>query len=113
MANILKKGESLDLPEADISKLDSPEDLELIDQLSQLENVIRSVVSFDDYPVHNLTYYALNISKIFHSYYDKCRVIDESNLALTAARLRLVAASKIVLGIVMRDLIGIDAPEKM
>jgi arginyl-tRNA synthetase len=113
MSSILRKGNELDLPKVDITKLDSPEEIELIDQISQLENVVRSIVSFDDYPVHNLTYYALDTARMFHSFYDKCRVIDESDLETTSARLKLVEATRTVLGIVMKDLIGIDAPEKM
>jgi arginyl-tRNA synthetase len=98
---------------AGLGILVAPEEIELIDQLSQLPQLVASIVSFDEYPVHYLTYYAIDTAKKFHQFYDKCRVIDEENLELTAARLELVRATKIVLGIVMRDLIGIDAPERM
>jgi arginyl-tRNA synthetase len=96
-----------------LSLLTETEELNLIDQLSQLEQILLSIVSFDEYPVHYLTFYSIEIAKKFHAFYDKCRVIDEENLELTAARLELVKATQIVLGIVMRDLIGIDAPERM
>lgn len=98
---------------ADLGLLTAGEEIELIDQLSQLPQLVASIVSFDEYPVHYLTYYAIDTAKRFHQFYDKCRVIDEENPELTAARLELVRATQIVLGIVMRDLIGIDAPERM
>jgi len=97
----------------DLGLLVAPEEIELIDQLSQLPQLVASIISFDEYPVHYLTYYALETAKRFHLFYDKCRVIDEDNLELSAARLELVRATQIVLGIVMRDLIGIDTPERM
>lgn len=113
LSGILRNADAMKLPKADLALLADPHEIELIDQLSQLEQVLMSIITFDDYPVHYLTYYAIELAKKFHAFYDKCRVIDEDNLGLTAARLELVRATKIVLGIVMRDLIGIDAPERM
>jgi arginyl-tRNA synthetase len=98
---------------ADLSLLIEPQETELIEQMAQLPQVIASIVMFDEYPVHYLTFYAIDLAKKFHVFYDKCRVIDEDNLQLTAARIELVKATQIVLGVVMRDLIGIDTPEKM
>lgn len=88
-------------------------ELELISEISKLPQVIEFIASSTDYSVHNLTFYATEIAKKFHYFYDKCRVIDEENPELTAARLELVRATQIVLGIVGRDLIGIEMPEKM
>ena len=113
LSGILKNASELRLPKADLSLLTSPQETELIEQMAQLPNVIASIVTFDEYPVHYLTFYAIDLAKKFHAFYDKCRVIDEDNLELTAARIELVRATQIVLGIVMRDLIGIDAPERM
>lgn len=98
---------------ANLELLVAPEELDLIDHLGQLEQVLLSIVSFDNHPVHLLTYYAIDLAKKFHLFYDKCRVIDAEKPELTAARIELVRAAQIVLGIVMRDLIGIDAPERM
>lgn len=97
----------------DFSKLTEEAEFELIDQLAQLPNVINSILMFEGYPVHFLTFYAIDTAKKFHAFYDKCRVIEEDDLETTAARLKLVEATQIVLKIVMEDLIGIDAPERM
>jgi arginyl-tRNA synthetase len=113
LSGILKNAQGLSLPEANLSKLIAPEEIELIDELSQLESVIRSIIMFGDYPVHFLTFYVQDIATKFHAFYDKCRVIDENNLELSVARLELVKATQIVLRIVMEDLIGIEAPERM
>jgi len=113
LSSILRKSTEINTPKANIELLVEPEEIELIDQMSQLPQVLASIVMFDEYPVHYLTFYAIDLAKKFHSFYDKCKVIDEENLEMTAARLELVKATKIVLGIVMRDLIGIDTPEKM
>lgn len=110
---ILRKAEDLKIPKADLSLLDESAELDLIDELASLTGLIESILLMGDYPVHLLTYYVKNLAKKFHAFYDKCRVIDEDNLKLTAARLELVEATRIVLRIVMEDLIGIEAPEKM
>jgi arginyl-tRNA synthetase len=98
---------------ADLSLIQEPEELDLIDQLWQLPALVESVLTMDDMPMHQLTFYSTDLAKRFHQFYDKCRVIDEENPALTAARLELVRATAIVLGIVGKDLLGIDMPEKM
>jgi arginyl-tRNA synthetase len=65
-----------------------------------------------NYAVHYLPQYAIGLADKFHSFYADCKVIDEENLKLTAARLELVKAVQIVLAEVLR-LMGISAPDKM
>jgi arginyl-tRNA synthetase len=48
---------------------------------------------------------------VFHSFYKQCRVISR-NEALTKARLKLVAAAKVVLARTLH-LMGMTAPERM
>lgn len=100
------------LPKADLNLLVKKEEIDLIDQLVYLETVLEMILSRKD-NVALLPYYSRNVAEKFHVFYEKCRVIDEKNPELTAARLELVKATKIVLGIVGKDLIGIDMPEKM
>lgn len=98
---------------ADLTLLTESAELELIDQLSELPSVVQSIVMMNSYPVHNLTFYAREVASKFHTFYDKCRVVDEKEPELTKARLALVSAAKIVLQIVGEELIGIEMPEKM
>ncbi|MFA5925676.1 MAG: arginine--tRNA ligase [Parcubacteria group bacterium] len=65
-----------------------------------------------NYAVHYLPQYTIGLADKFHSFYDECRVIDENNLELTAQRLELVKAVRIVLKEVLR-LMGISAPDRM
>lgn len=113
LSGILRNAEELSLPKANFDLLKSPEELDLIKELISLPSLIENIITKEDYPVHQLTYYSREIASKFHSFYDKCRVIDESDLELTSARIELVKATQIVLGITLRDLLGIDAPERM
>jgi len=90
--------------------LNHDSELKLIKQLIKFPEVIEDIAH--DYQVHSLSHYALDLVKIFHKFYESCRVIDEKNPDLTQARLFLVEVTKIVLKNTL-DLMGIFAPEKM
>lgn len=96
-----------------LSLLTQPEEINLIKELIRLPEILEEILPDKNYPVHRLTFYAQDIAAKFHSFYEHCKVIDEEKLELTVARLKLVEATKIVLGIVMRDLLGIETPERM
>jgi arginyl-tRNA synthetase len=113
ISGILRNAKNFTFETHDSSLLADESELALIKELTRITEIVESVATDKSYPIHFLTFYAQDIATKFHSFYDKCRVIDETDLELTAARLKLVEATQIVLGIVMRDLIGIDTPEKM
>jgi arginyl-tRNA synthetase len=113
LSGILRNAEKLNLPKANLDLLGEQPELDLIDQLGQLPSLLTFIATSADFPVHHLTSYILEIARKFHYFYDQCRVIDEENLELTAARLELVKATQIVLGITGQDLIGIEMPERM
>ena len=89
--------------------LNHPSELNLIKKLIQLPEVIEDTAK--DYQVQRLPQYAMDLSAVFHQFYGDCRVISEDK-NLTAARLSLVLAAKIVLKNTL-SLMGISAPEKM
>jgi arginyl-tRNA synthetase len=60
---------------------------------------------------HHLPFYAQDLAKAFHAFYEQCRVVSD-DVELTRARLKLVAACKQVLANTLR-LIGVSAPEQM
>jgi len=60
---------------------------------------------------HRVTFYLNELAGIFHSYYNKNKVISEDR-NLTAARLFLVKATRIVLQNALK-ILGVSAPEKM
>ncbi|MDP1845393.1 MAG: arginine--tRNA ligase [Candidatus Moranbacteria bacterium] len=94
---------------SDLRKLHAKERA-LIFELLKFPDLVEEISQ--NYAVHYLPQYAMGLADKFHSFYSECRVIDESNLELTAARLELVKAVQIVLAEVLR-LMGISVPEKM
>jgi arginyl-tRNA synthetase len=60
---------------------------------------------------HQLPYYAIDLATAFHDFYEKCRVVSD-DLVLSKARLKLVAAAKLVLARAL-SLMGVRAPERM
>jgi arginyl-tRNA synthetase len=91
--------------------LRQPEEFALIKKMAELPDLIAELS--ETYAIHQLTTYARELAETFHKFYEQCRVIDEENIDLSAARLRLVAVAKEVLRIVLEDLVGVKAPEKM
>jgi arginyl-tRNA synthetase len=59
-----------------------------------------------------MTNYIQRLATAIHEFYTECRVIDESNKELTASRLGLCKAAKIVMNNAL-DTIGVSAPTKM
>ncbi|NBJ71052.1 MULTISPECIES: arginine--tRNA ligase [Clostridia] len=61
---------------------------------------------------HKITQYAFDLASALHSFYNAEKVLDETQLALTKARLALLEAVKITISNALR-LIGVHAPEQM
>ncbi|MDD3481013.1 MAG: arginine--tRNA ligase [Patescibacteria group bacterium] len=113
ICGILRKAGKINTARADLMLLTDEREIELIKELAKLPEILVAIVADNAYPVHHLTFYARSVAQKFHAFYNDCRVIDNDNLALTKARLKLVEATQIVLAVVILDLLGIDAPKKM
>lgn len=111
MASILKKAESINFQNGDLELLVDSSEFALIKKMAELPTLVSTIA--ENYAVHSLTIYACEFAGIFHKFYDRCRVVDPENSAITAARLRLIVTAKEVLRIVLVDLLGVEAPEKM
>jgi arginyl-tRNA synthetase len=61
---------------------------------------------------HHLPHYAQELATAFHDFYEKCRVVDEEDIELSRARLKLAAAAKSVLATTL-GLMGMSAPDRM
>jgi arginyl-tRNA synthetase len=85
-------------------------EISLVRELSLFPELIEDIAQ--SYEVHKLPHYAIALADKFHSFYNDCKVIDGEHPKVTAARLQLVSATKIVLAEALR-LIGVSAPEKM
>jgi arginyl-tRNA synthetase len=91
-------------------ELTHPRELALIKKICDLPYEVRRCA--EDYGVHRLTTYAVELARAYHHFYDACRVIQPENPDLTRARLDLCRATQIALQSVF-DLLGISAPERM
>jgi arginyl-tRNA synthetase len=106
----LKKGVSLPRCEdVDLLVLGLPEELDLLKGLAAYPEVIEgSALSLEP---HRIPFYLMELASLFHSYYNKHRVIT-SDVEITRARLLLVHAIRGVIRSAL-GILGISAPEKM
>ncbi len=104
-------GEGLALP-ADVSLLTHPAEQALLRQMLRLPEVVEQ--SAEKLAPHYLPYYAQELARSFHSFYKQCRVVstEPADQPLNQARLKLVAAARIVLARTLH-LMGMSAPEQM
>ncbi|MGB2705408.1 MAG: arginine--tRNA ligase [Candidatus Omnitrophota bacterium] len=90
--------------------LSQPEELLILRLLNQFPFVVEtSAGTLEPYRVVD---YLNELAKIFHNFYTKHRVVLDSDLALTKARLALVKGIKVVLANGL-GLLGISLPERM
>jgi arginyl-tRNA synthetase len=111
IASILKlaRERGLDDSGGDVSLLTSAPELTLIRKMLMLPEIIETIALTLE--PHHLTYYAQDLATVFHAFYKECRVVTDDK-AMTAARLKLVKAAKIVLGRTL-NLMGMSAPDAM
>ena len=100
----------LSLEAGDVALLSHEAELALIRKMLLLPELVESIA--ENHEPHHLPHYAQDLATAFHDFYEKCRVINEEDLPLTRARLRLIAAAKVALGRSL-DLMGMSAPERM
>lgn len=108
--SILRKARNVKRGARSTNLLNAPQELNLIKKILQLPEVIEDVAC--DYQVHRLTKYVYELAQTFTEFYENCRVINDKNKELTAARLLLVAATQKTLQTIL-NLMGIKAPKKM
>lgn len=95
--------------QVDLSLLQEVEELALIKTLDQFPQVIEHAAL--DFAPHALAEYGLNLSRTFHAYYDRHRVLVDDT-ELQTARLALLYALQNVLGDCL-GILGMDTPEEM
>ncbi|MBN2231939.1 MAG: arginine--tRNA ligase [Deltaproteobacteria bacterium] len=93
----------------DLSSLHLEEELELIRKLDAFPVVVETAAAV--FEPHRVSYYVSELAALFHSYYNRHRVVSEDG-AVTAARLVLVQAVRNILQSGL-ELLGVDAPESM
>ncbi|HSX48113.1 MAG TPA: arginine--tRNA ligase [Candidatus Nanoarchaeia archaeon] len=99
-------GISADAPK--LSKLE-PQERELIKKMAQLPALVQEMAT--DYGVHRLTFYGMDLAKLFHDWYEKVQAITDDKAA-SAGRLHLVSQYKTFMEVYFR-LLGIKPVERM
>ncbi len=82
----------------------------LLKKMVALRSILRTICETNQ--THLLTYYVLELANIFHSYYSKNRVMDESDIKRSRGRLLLIGLLKDTFETVL-NLLGISCPERM
>ncbi len=92
-----------------VSLLTEPEELALIKNLVRYPETVQA--SAEMMEPHRITFYLMNLASLFHSYYNKHKVLT-GDMQLTKGRLYLVLAIRKVIfnGL---TLLGVSAPETM
>ncbi len=112
VCNILKRAEASDLRPnnaSDLTLLKTENELKLIRRLLDFPEVISSLI--ESLEPQQLANYLQSLAGHFHRFYATDRVISD-DLPLTAARLVLTEATRIVLSNGL-DILGITAPSRM
>ncbi len=97
------------LSDKDLHALDTSETM-LLKKLASLKTLLQTIGT--TYQTHLLTYYALELATLFHSYYGKHKVLDLGNIPQSRARLVLITLLKNNFETVL-TLLGLSRPEKM
>lgn len=111
MCSILRNAEEMgiDFSGGDVLLLGEESEMQLIRQMLKLPETLEMIGNTLE-PQH-LPHYSQDLAAIFHSFYEKCRVLGE-DVELTKARLKLVYAARIALARCL-GLMGMSAPEEM
>jgi arginyl-tRNA synthetase len=95
--------------EVDLSFLTLPEEINLIKAITRLPEVVEgAALSLEP---HRLTFYLNDLAALFHSYYNKHKVLSDEE-GLSRARLFLTKSILAVLSNALR-ILGVSAPERM
>ncbi|OGP67330.1 MAG: arginine--tRNA ligase [Deltaproteobacteria bacterium RBG_16_44_11] len=89
--------------------LGEPEEMNMIKMMARFPEIIEGAARTLE--PHRITFYLNELAGIFHSYYNKNKVISDND-ALTAARLFLVKMVRLILQNAL-NILGVKAPEKM
>ena len=97
---------------AKILFLNTTEEINLAKKIIEFPELLNRVS--DNYGVHELTYFALELSQLIQKFYENNRVFDNEfkEDKITKSRLIITKASKITLSNLL-SLMGMSAPEEM
>jgi len=113
ISSMLRQAEDLGIDftaEEDFSLIAEEKEFDLLKKLGEFPQVI--VEAAVKRAPHRVVNYIHDLASTFHSFYNAVKVIDQSQMAATKARLAMVKAVQITLKNAL-TLIGVSAPERM
>ena len=114
LCSILKKADEkhLDFETKKLLSLKTTEEINLAKKISEYPELLHRVSK--NYGVHELTFFALELSQLIQKFYEKNRVFDNdsNDKEITKSRLIITKASKITLANLL-SLMGMSSPEEM
>ena len=82
----------------------------LLKKIAALQQLLLNIST--NHQVHLLTYYVLELTQLFHSYYASTKVLDLANIQQSRGRLCVIIILRRTLKICF-DLLGISSPQRM
>ncbi|WP_353948914.1 arginine--tRNA ligase [Sporolactobacillus sp. Y61] len=113
ITSMLKRAEALDTKPSesiDLSLLSGEKEIDLLKQLGEFPSVVAG--SAAKLAIQHIPSYLFDLASKLHSFYNAEKVLDETNMPLSKARVALMKAVRITLKNGM-DLIGVHAPDQM
>ncbi|MBQ2948765.1 MAG: arginine--tRNA ligase [Clostridia bacterium] len=108
--SVLRKAEAMALPEPDYDVLCDDEAMALLMQISRFPETVRKAMDANEPSL--ITRHTTQLAQAYNKYYFEHRIMDENDLAGTAARVNLTKAARDVIRTGLY-LIGVEAPERM
>ncbi|CAM3294092.1 arginine--tRNA ligase [Sporolactobacillus spathodeae] len=113
ISSMLKRAndfETADLAALDLTLLSGEKEIDLLKKLGEFPSVIAE--SAEKLAIQHIPAYLFDLASKLHSFYNAEKVLDETNVPLSQARVALMKAVRTTLKCGM-DLIAVHAPEKM
>lgn len=88
----------------------SEPELALLKEIAAFPGIVAS--SAEERAPYKIAAYSQKLAAAIHSFYHECKIIDRDNVEMTASRLALIKASKIVMKNAL-SILGVSSPDKM
>src|SRR5699024_5394149 len=94
----------------DPEQLTTEKEIDLLKKLAEFPQVVADAA--EKHAPHKITQYVFDVASLLHSFYNAEKVMNESDLELTKARIALMKAVRVTIANAL-NLLGVDAPVKM
>jgi len=109
LCSVLESAKDIKIDE-NAPQLNEASESELLKKAMEFPHIIENAAS--KRAPHMVATYIQELAASIHSFYTNCRLIDRDNLEVTASRLALAKAAKIVMKNAL-SVLGVEAPNKM